>query len=384
MITPTEIKKKALRKYADFLRAVIARSPFFPLSIKGKKGSANAPLEVLFPSLKLLLEGGKDKIGFGYEVSLKTVNTRHAGAMSMPDDIYFDNIEDYLKYIEKDAEFSRFQKIIVPSLKALPALKTWIEKQPLQAIKHLDIWADLVKFCQYFSENPQPDVYIRDLTIDVEPTFIKVHQGILTDLLNIILPSKEKIDSPIFEERFGLRFDAPTVRMRLLDTGLIKEFPAFVQDISLPISQFQQVQISAENVFLIEDKDCFLAFPKRAKSVAIWSGAHSLKSLQKLTFLHGKQIFFWGDISLNSFEKLAHLRAVFPQVQSLLMNEKVFHDFNEKATREPVVKPASHLSNLNAEERACYLFLQNGKDGNILGQEEISQEYLLKTLEEGE
>ncbi|MGK0363314.1 MAG: hypothetical protein ACI85O_000359 [Saprospiraceae bacterium] len=374
MITPEEIKKKSLRKYADFLRAVIARESFFPLSIPGKKGSANQPLEVLFPSLKLLLEGGKDKTGFGYEVSLKTVNTRHAGAISMPDDIYFDNIEDYLKYIEKDAEFSRFQKVIVPSLKALPALKTWIEKLPLQAIKHLDIWADLIKVCQYFTENSQPDAYIRNLPIDVEPTFIKAHQGVLTDLLNVILPRQAKIDSPIFEERFALRFDAPTVRMRLLDAGLIKNSPDFVQDISLPISQFQQLQISAENVFLIEDKDCFLAFPNHTKSVAIWSGTHSLRSLQKLTFLHSKQVFFWGNITAASFKKLSQIRTSFPQTQSLLMNEKTFTVFGKRATRCTTDFP--HLTNLNAEERACYVALQNAVGENYLEQKEISQKYL--------
>lgn len=337
------------------------------------------PLEVLFPSLKLLLEGGKDKIGFGYEVSLKTVNTRHAGAISMPDDIYFDNVEDYLRYIEKEAEFSRFQKTIVPSLKILPILKTWIEKQPLQAIKHLDIWADLMQVCQYFSKNPQPDAYIRNLPIDIAPTFIKAHQSILTDLLNVILPNQEKIDSPIFEERFGLRFDAPTMRIRLLDTGLIKDFPNFVQDISLPISQFQQVHISAENVFLIEDKDCFLTFPKCAKSVAIWSGGHSLKSLQNLSFLHSKHIFFWGDIAAVSFKKLSQIRTNFPQTQSLLMNEKTFSLFGKRAIRTTFYFP--HLANLNAEERACYSMLQNALAENCLEQKEIAQRHLEREMD---
>ena len=378
MITPEEIKKKALRKYSDFLRAVIAREPFFPLSIKGKKGSANQPLEVLFPSLKLLLEGGKDKTGYGYEVSLKTVNTRHAGAISMPDDIYFDNIEDYLKFIEKEVEFSRFQKVIVPSLKALPALKNWIEKQPLQAIKHLDIWADLMKVCQYFAENPQPDVYIRDLPIDVAPTFIKSNQGILTDLLNTVLPRQAKMDSLIFEERFALRFDAPTVRMRLLDVDLVKDFPTFIEDISLPISEFQRLQISAENVFLIEDKDCFLSFPKQTKSIAIWSGAHSVNSLQKLIFLHSKQIFFWGDIAAASFKKLSQIRTIFSQTQSLLMNEKTFTKFGKRATRNAVDFP--HLTHLNGEERACYLVLQNAVGENHLEQKEIPQRYLEEVM----
>lgn len=378
MITPEEIKKKALRKYADFLRAVIAREPFFPLSIKGKKGSANQPLEVLFPSLKLLLEGGKDKTGFGYEVSLKTVNTRHAGAISMPDDIYFDNIEDYLKYIEKDAEFSRFQKVIIPSLKTLPSLKIWVKKQPLQATKYLDIWADLIKVCQYFTKNPQPDAYIRDLPIDIAPTFIKAHQGILTDLLNIILPSKAKKDSPIFEERFALRFDTPTVRMRILDPDLVKGIPSFIEDISLPIFEFQRLQISAENVFFIEDKDCFLSFPKNIKSIAIWSGVHSVNSLQKLTFLHSKQIFFWGDISAASFKKLSQMRTIFSQTQSLLMNEKTFTFFEKRAIRDNADFP--FLTHLNGEERACYLVLQNAVGENHLEQKEISQRYLKEVI----
>jgi len=375
VITPTEIKKKALRKYADFLRAVITRESFFPLSIKGKKGSANAPLEVLFPSLKLLLEGGKDKLGFGYEVSLKTINTRHAGAISMPDDIYFDNVEDYLSYIEKDKEFVRFQKTVLPTLKKLPALKTYLQKQPLQAIKHLDIWSGLMKVCRYFSENPQADCYIRDLPIDILPTFIKANEVILTELLNVVIPSKNQIKSLVFEERFGLRFDAPTVRIRMLEEGLLRDFPAFVSDVSLPLSQFQQANISAENIFLIEDKDCFLSFPKQTKSIAIYSNPHPIKSLQKLNFLHHKQVFFWGDISAVAFEKLSDLRGTFPQIQSILMNEKTLNDHATVAIQKNV--NLSHLAHLSQEENACYLLLQDKKK---LEQKEISQEYVIQEM----
>ena len=59
-------------------------------------------MDVLFPALKRLLEGAKNKKGYGYTVTLKAVQTRHAGEISMPDEIYFENVEDYVKFIEKE------------------------------------------------------------------------------------------------------------------------------------------------------------------------------------------------------------------------------------------------------------------------------------------
>ncbi|MEM1119537.1 MAG: DUF3322 domain-containing protein, partial [Bacteroidota bacterium] len=84
MISPADIQKKALRHYKAFLSAVVSRTHFFPLHIKGNKGKANQPMEELFPALKRLLEGAKSKKGFGYTVTLKTVQTRHAGERTMP------------------------------------------------------------------------------------------------------------------------------------------------------------------------------------------------------------------------------------------------------------------------------------------------------------
>ena len=382
MITPDEIKKKATRKYNDFLKAVLSRQAFFPLSIKGKKGSANMPLEVLFPSLKLLLEGAKDKLGFGYEVRLKTVNTRHAGAISMPDDIYFDNLEDYLQYIGKETEFIQFQKTILPTLRKVPALNTWVQNHPAQAIKHLDKWADLVKVCHFFIQQPQPKCYIRQLPIDISPTFIDQNKSILKDLLSVVLPKKHQTNSSIFEERFSLRYDAPTMRMRLLDSNVLTDFPAFVEDINLPFLAFQKLHITAETVFLIEDKTCFLAFPKHTKSVAIWTVNHSAVQLQQLACLHSKQVLFWGDLSPLAFQKLNALRSFLPQVQSLLMNPKTSSVFEKKAIQQSRIDTIPNLPHLNAEEKECLSFLKKEPIIKTLAQKEITQTYLIKTLKQ--
>ncbi len=368
MITPAQIKKKALRKYGDFLKAALSRQAFFPLSIPGKKGNANQPLEVLFPALKLLLEGSKDKLGYGYEVRLKTVNTRHAGAISVPEDIYFDNPLDYLKYIEKEAEFVRFQKTVLPSVKALPVLLPWLQSQPLQALKHLDEWGNLVKVCRYFAENPQPNYYVRELPIEVPPTFIDRHESILTELLTAVLPPQAYKKSKVFAERFGLKYAVPLLRLRVSGAGVLPDFPPAISDFALPPAQLNELNIFAETIYLVEDEDCFLTFPLTGKSMVLHTAPHSVSMLNKLTFLRTKSLVFWGDISVAAFQKLSNLRGVFPQIQSLLMDEQTLEKYESQVVSKK--ETAVHLPNLSAEERGCYSALGGEK---VLLQREIWQ-----------
>ncbi|MEN0048784.1 MAG: DUF3322 domain-containing protein, partial [Bacteroidota bacterium] len=154
MISPADIRKKALRQYPVFLTAVLTKTNFFPLHIKGNKGKANAPLEELYPKLRRLLENAKDQKGFGYTVQLKTVNTRHAGEISMPDEIYFEHVEDYLKFIEKEAEFLAFRTAIQQTRKQVSTLLPYLAEQPLLVIKNLHIWADILKVLCYFKQHP--------------------------------------------------------------------------------------------------------------------------------------------------------------------------------------------------------------------------------------
>lgn len=81
MITAEEIKKKAERKYQDYLRGIVMCVPFEPIDIlcDKKPGSTIAEYEKELKDIRSL---SKEVKGYGYTIEWKTINTkksRHAG-----------------------------------------------------------------------------------------------------------------------------------------------------------------------------------------------------------------------------------------------------------------------------------------------------------------
>jgi len=111
-------------------------------------------------------------------------------------------------------------------------------------VKYKNVWRQLINVCQYFLQYPQPKCYIRQLTIKgVDTKFIEQHKSILKSLLDELLPisqintDSEKLTEHGFEKRFGLLYEQPQIRFRLLDPLLAQEFSG-VSDLSMPLAQF--------------------------------------------------------------------------------------------------------------------------------------------------
>lgn len=373
MITPAEIQRKAKRQYSTFLSAVLTRERFFPLNIKGNKGKASDEYEKLFREIKRLLESEKQQLGYGYTVTLKTVNTRHAGQISMPDAIFFENVEDYVKYIGKEEEFLAFRKAVQFTHKHLPGLKIWMADQPLKVIKHLNQWENIVKTISYFLEHPLPKVYARQIP-NIPATFIENYKNILTEILNSLL-LKEAIqeEETHFARRFGLKYDEPIIHIRSLD-GNLENLP--LSNLALPIGEFQNLAIAPEKVFVISDKINFLRFPNCQNAIAIWGETEILPFLKVFSFVQKTEMYFWGDISILGFEQLSMLRQGFPNIQSLLMDIQTLESYenhigNVKLTGKRI------LTRLTKAEIEVLETIQKGKQ---LLQKHILQSDIEKVL----
>lgn len=357
MITPAEILKKAKRQYATFLSAVLTRQRFFPLEIKGNKGKASDSYEKIFREIKRLLEGEKQKIGHGYTVILKTVNTRHAGEISMPDKIYFENVEDYVKFIDKETEFLAFQKAARSCRKELPELQQFMAENPLKVIKFLPIWTAIIEVGIFFLDNPKPNIYTREIP-NISATFIEDNQGILTDILNAILP-KEAIfqKETLFEKRFGLKYELPQIRLRSLN-GNLANFP--ITDLTLSLNDWQQFEFSAEHIFIITDKINFLRFPNFLNAIAILGTSKTLENLAKLSLLKNKKTYFWSDLSLQGIIALSSIRKAFPKIQSFLMTMEIlekYDNFVETSKTENI----DLITHLTADEQVVLKEFLKGK-----------------------
>ncbi len=220
-------------------------------------------------------------------------------------------------------------------------------------------WEDLLKVCHYFMANTNPDLYIRELPIKVHTKFIEENTAVLTSLLDFLVKEHSQPDEKDFRRRFNLKYDEPLLRIRILDEELALSYFSGINDMSIPLTQFNSLNIHFDKVFILENKTNFsnifnfLTLPHLKGSVAIFGEGFKLRLLKNTSWLRDKEIYYWGDIDAHGFEILSLLRGYFPQTRSFLMDAKTFNTFKRYAVKGPAFYRSS-LPNLTEEE--TYLF----------------------------
>lgn len=379
MISPDQIKKKAQRRYEDFLRGAIARDPIFPIDLSVGRVPKNYP--DLHKSVTELINGSKETIGFGYTLVLETKNTRKHGPQSLPTKVSIENEKDYLALLQKEASFSQFQSDIALIQATVPSLGSWIYRFPLKVIEYSKAWPGLLRVCQYFQQNPKPNLYLRELPITVHTKFIEEHQDVLRSLLEAILPDDQLTvvegTSHTFEKRFSIKYREPLLRLRILAPALQGKYGFPFADFSLAVSNFIQLQLGHPQCFITENMMPFLTLPPLENSVAIFGSGRAVGLLKSADWLEDCPIFYWGDMDVDGFKMLSQVRSHFPQTQSLMMDAKTYESFKPFAVYSET-KNAKELACLTPQEHDLYRQLADNHQR--LEQERISQAYVNQQL----
>ena len=380
MINPSQIKQKAERKYKDFLQATIENKNFFPLELP--VGKIPQDYLQLRNEITELLDNSKTKIGYGYFVELTIKNTRKYGQQSLPTKISICSEVDYLKLLNRKSEFSEFKANVQLIRSSIPQLEQWLLQYPQKVIEHTNRWEDLLKVCRYFLANPNPNLYLRELTIAVHTKFVEENKAIITSILEAILPSEaiktvDKNQKHTFEQKFSLRYEEPLVRLRILDKQIKEKHRFPVVELLTPLSEFEQINLKVRNCFITENKMNFLTLPSLNNSFAIWGGGYKSQILSSVDWLASCNIFYWGDLDADGLKILSQLRGYFPKTISVMMNQTTYKEFEEFAVDVKPSRP-ENLLNLTSEEYNLYSFLS--EQGKRLEQEHISQDYAVKYL----
>ena len=165
MINPSEIKDKANKYYSSFLVALTKGESFFPIDFAVGKRSKDF-LE-LRKSVNDLIDRSKKSLGYGYTLELETIKTQQYGEQSLPKRVFIETDQDYLKLINKQKEVAKFREDLSLIREKVPELEEWLYHNPLKIVKYSDRWNELLKVCEYFQNNPKPNLYIRELPIQV-------------------------------------------------------------------------------------------------------------------------------------------------------------------------------------------------------------------------
>ncbi|MBD2189108.1 DUF3322 domain-containing protein [Pseudanabaena mucicola] len=381
MINPTEIKDKAHKSYSSFLVSLVTGEKFFPIDFSvGKRPKDFLELR---KSVNELIDKSKQSLRYGYTIELETTKTQQYGEQSLPKRVFVETEQDYLKLINKQKEVTKFKQDIALIRARVPELEQWLRRNPLKIVEHSDRWNELLKVCEYFQNNPKPNLYIRELPIQVHTKFIEQNKGITGNLLEAILPidqlvSVENGNEHKFEKRFSLKYKEPQIRIRLLDPILKEKYKFPSSDISIPLSEFSQINLINHPCFITENSMNFLTLPYLKNSFAIWGGGYAVQNLKSVVWLSNCPIFYWGDLDDHGFRILSQLRSYFPQTISTMMDTKTFEAFQEFAV-SILVTSLDNLPHLTPEEKATYNHLAMYQ--KRLEQERITQTYANQILE---
>jgi hypothetical protein len=392
MITPEEIKKRALRFWISGrpFEARCAGENIFPVDIPfGKIGGSSVSENFSASSdwVRSLIDGSKEKKGAGYSIEFREVAHRQLGRQRMPQRIFIETENDLLKLCGKTKEFKLFMEACRVSEHKLPELTGFIARETVKLIPFFAVWEKLTDVCLYFIENPDRPLYIRQIVIPgVDTKFIESHKKIISEMLIYLKPDRYMLPFPApasggFEKYFGLRYDEPMIRFRILDEEI---YINGLSDITLPLTHFHLSDERIKRVFITENKINGLAFPMVKNSIVIFGLGYGVSVLEEVLWLKNCEIFYWGDIDTHGFSILSKVRKIFPGCVSFLMDEAVLAAHVDICVEEPEFKRfTGTLSGLTQNEAQLFEDLKNNRFGIRLRleQEMIPFDYVVRVVD---
>ena len=321
-----------------------------------------------------------------YRIVHREFRHRVLGSNAVPDEVWLDTLEDALALLGKQKDAKRFASLVHLTREQQPALLSWLEKRPLNALALLEVWPRLLAVVAWLQAHPRPAIYLRQVDIvGVDSKFIEAHRGVLAELLDLVLPP-DAIESSAtgvgqFCRRYGFQDKPLRIRFRLLDASLALPPGGVAQDFSVTQAAFEQLDMPVSRVFITENEVNFLAFPPQAGSLVIFGAGYGFEVLAGARWLHSREIYYWGDLDTHGFAILDQLRVLFPQAQSLLMDRATLlaHVAHWGEELQPVLRD---LPRLTDEERALYDELRDNRlqAGLRLEQERIGFGWLQQAL----
>lgn len=375
MISSNEIKSKAEKKYKYYLQTIINQEDIFPLTIIGNKKPSKSIPEFK-KELNELIAFSKEKKGFGYSITYQERKTKTLGTQSFPSSIYFETNQDFEKYLKVEKEVKQFITDYYTISNCFPEINPWLEKHPNKVIANSNNWTDILKVCNYFKSNPKPNLYIRELPISVHTKFIENNTSILKEVLDIIIEPFINKDKTIFQKRFNLKYSQPLIRFKILDSKISQKYFSGINDISVPVNQFNSLNLNLEKVIVVENKTNLhtiaLTLPEMEKTIVIFGSGFKVENLKNAKWLNKIEILYWGDLDAQGFEILSQIRNYFPLTKSFLMDEITFNKFfeNDNGTLSKVNSP------LNLTKIEMNIYEKIRTNNWRLEQEKIPLEYV--------
>lgn len=321
MLTPSDIKQYAQRKYPDFVAAYFRGEPFFPLRVRFGIPSPSSSLSELRREVDRMWQGSHEFTGNGYRVYLEERRMRLHGDQRLPERVWFENEDDFLSFIGATKQFARLKEDITDFLSAAPEAEQWIRQKSRALISNLTPGDGraLGLAVNALHRRPHPNCFGREIALaGISGKFIESNLSLLATILKEI-NSPAWTDAPELHKQLGLKVASRMLRVMWLD-GNGEDFGVSSNRFAFPPE--------AANVIVVENLRSFLTLPPVPNTLAIYGEGMAAQTLVSLKWLSTIPFYYWGDLDPYGFNILAALRADFLGIQSILMDGATFAKFD--------------------------------------------------------
>jgi len=384
--TPAALKAQ-IQKFWDrglLLASLVGGESLFPRRLT-LKGPDSRELSERFPEVRDWIAQLSAAAG-PYRIEWRSVNHRVLGTNEIPAAIWINTLADALGLLGKRRAADQFAVLVELTRDKQPALIPWLRRRPLRALELTEDWPRLLEIIAWVSAHPRPAIYLRQVDLPgVHSKLIEGHRGVLTELLDLVLPENaldaEHTGIGGFCRRYGFLDKPPRVRFRVLDPTIRLLPAACDQDITLTQQAFASLVLPVSKVFITENEINFLAFPDVPDAIVIFGAGYGFDNLAAAPWLNEKEMYYWGDIDTHGFAILNQLREFFPHAVSFLMDRQTI--LAHRSLWGVEAQPETGiLRRLNSEESALYDQLRQNHFGNRirLEQERVGFDFLRNVL----
>jgi len=216
----------------------------------------------------------------------------------------------------------------------------------------------------------------------------------------------DRVSAAEFAQRFGFRSKPGMTRLRFLagsgppipsnraaidtalgaipagvpDSGPVRGRPAWlpagISELSFRTGELADLDPRADTVFVVENEVTYLAFPAVPGSIVVFGSGFVLGGVRDLPWMDDQEIVYWGDLDTHGFDILDRLRAQFPTVRSILMDEATLLAHRGQWVKEPSPTYRA-LGHLTGPESALYRDLVEDRFGTNIRLEQERVRYSL-------
>lgn len=389
---PDDIKGQLQRLWqrGELCRAAVGEAALFPLSLSCKQPTAKVVLHDFSDLMDWNTILSAFAVKHDLQLQRRDINHRLLGQQSIIAAVIIATVEQAAGLIAKRQRLQRFAVLYRMVIQRLPALQAWLLKRPLKVLELDDDWSRLLDVCVWMQCNPRPKLYLRQVCItDVDSKFIESHRAVLAELFDVLL-LVDAIDEDYtgvagFAQRYGFLDKPLLLRVRPLDDAFVLLASAGVQDVTMTADAFASLNpnivAQVKKVVIVENEINYLSFPAVPKALIIFGSGYGFEAFKTARWLQSCCLYYWGDMDTHGFAILNQCRAVFPHIQSFLMDKQTLLQHRQAWGVEPK-QEHKYLSHLNAEEAEVYDLLRHNSlaDSIRLEQERISFDAVVNQL----